>query len=223
VNRLVTTTSTTSCPPVSPPIVPVRRVHRAAIVAAVGGRPTCPTRAGAPVVLGDVARRMPRLIGRLTVVHAALFLLTRGRVLSRWFGSPILVLETVGRRTGTRRLTPLVYLPHRDDFAVIPANAGAHRPPAWWLNLQAAGEGFAVLNGQRHHITPTIATGIEHDRLWRQFRVVAPTEHYQRRARRALPIVVLTRAGAPPPSAAAGPLSTTRPAFDRTSKGDKPT
>jgi hypothetical protein len=87
-----------------------------------------------PVVLGDVARRMPRLIRRIAIVHAALFLLTRGRVLSRWFGNPILVLETVGRRTGTRRLTPLVYLPHRDDFAVVPANAGTHRPPAWWLN-----------------------------------------------------------------------------------------
>lgn len=155
-----------------------------------------PTGRGAPAALGDVSRRMPRLTRRITVVHAALFLLTHGRVLSRWFGNPILVLETVGRRTGTRRATPLVYLPHRNDFAVVPANAGAHRPPAWWLNLQAAGEGFAVLNGQRQRITPTIATGLERDRLWQQFRAIAPIEHYRRRARRTLPIIVLTRDGA---------------------------
>lgn len=186
-------------------MVMVRLVHRAAMVAAMGGRPPSPMGAGAPVVLGDLARRMPRLIRHITIVHAVLFLLTRGRVLSRWFGNPILVLETVGRRTGARRLTPLVYLPHRDHFAVVPANAGTHRPPAWWVNLQAAGEGFAVLNGQRHRITPTIATGLEHVRLWEQFRAVAPIEHYQRRARRALPIIVLTRAGAAPPSATAGP------------------
>jgi F420H(2)-dependent quinone reductase len=174
-------------------------VHRAATVVAAGGPAPGHTRAGAPVVLGNAARRMPRVVRRITAVHAAVFLLSRGRVLSRWFGNPILVLETVGRRTGERRLTPLVYRSHRDDFAVLPANAGADRPPAWWLNLQAAGEGFAVLNGQRHRITPTIATGPEHDRLWQQFRAVAPVEHYQRRAGRALPIVVLTRAVAPLP------------------------
>jgi deazaflavin-dependent oxidoreductase (nitroreductase family) len=155
-----------------------------------------PPRAGAPVPLGDVARRIPRLVRRITAFHAAVFLLTGGRVLSRSFGNPVLVLETVGRRTGERRRTPLVYRSYRDAFAVLPANAGAERPPAWWLNLQAAGEGIAVLNGRRHHVTPTIATGVEHDRLWQQFCAVAPVEHYQRRARRPLPIVVLTRGGA---------------------------
>jgi F420H(2)-dependent quinone reductase len=157
-----------------------------------------PTRGGAPVVLGDVARRMPRLTRRITVVHSALFLLTHGRFLSRWFGNPVLVLETVGRRTGTRRLTPLVYLPYRNNFAVLPANAGADRSPAWWLNLQAAGQGFAVVNGKRHPITPTIATGLEHDRLWHQFCAIAPIEHYQHRAHRSLPIIVLTTASRPP-------------------------
>jgi len=139
---------------------------------------------------------MPRLTQRMAAAHAALFLRTQGRVLTSWFGSPILVLETIGRRTGTPRMTPLVYLPHRDGFAVVPANAGTDRPPAWWLNLEAAGAAFVVLRGARQRITPAIATGIEHERLWRRFRAVTPVEHYQHATRRTLPVVILTPAGA---------------------------
>lgn len=118
---------------------------------------------------------------------------TKGRVLPRWFGIPILVLETVGHG-GKPRTSPLVYLPYGDDFAVVPANAGADRSPAWWLNLQAAGEGFAVLGRERQRVTPTIAAGIDHERPWRRFCAIAPIEHYQRSARRTLPIVILTPA-----------------------------
>lgn len=166
----------------------------AGVLSATGG----PARAagGAPTALGDLARRMPRLTQRMAAAHAALFLRTQGRVLTSWFGSPILVLETVGRRTGAPRRTPLVYLPHGDGFAVVPANAGANRPPAWWLNLEAAGAGFVVLGAARQRITPALATGIEHERLWRRFRAVTPVEHYQRGTRRTLPVVLLTPAGA---------------------------
>ena len=154
---------------------------------------------GAPTVLGDIARRIPRLTRRVTAAHGALFLRTQGRLLASWFGAPILVLETVGRHSGKPRATPLVYLPHDDGFAVVPANAGADRAPAWWLNLQAAGEGFALLGGERRGITPAIATGDEHERLWQRLSAVTPVEHYQRRTGRPLPVVVLTRSGAGAP------------------------
>jgi deazaflavin-dependent oxidoreductase (nitroreductase family) len=149
---------------------------------------------GAPTVLGDVARRVPHLLPHMGAAHAALVLRTQGRVLTSWFGSSILVLETVGRRTGNPRMTPLVYLPHGDGFAVVPANGGANRPPAWWLNLETAGSGCIVLDGTRQRITPAIATGNEHVRLWRRFCAVTPVEHYQRATRRTLPVVILTPA-----------------------------
>jgi F420H(2)-dependent quinone reductase len=147
--------------------------------------------AGAPTLLGDVARRAPWVTRRLGALHGALVLHTRGRVLGSWFGAPILVLETRGRRTGRLRATPLVYLPHGEGFAVVPANAGAGRAPAWWLNLQAAGHGSVLLGGWRQHIRPAVTSGVERERLWRRMCAVAPVEHYQRCAGRSLPVVVL--------------------------------
>jgi deazaflavin-dependent oxidoreductase (nitroreductase family) len=152
--------------------------------------------AGAPTPLGDLARRLPGLTRRLGAAHGALVLRTRGQFLGYWFGAPILLLETRGRRTGKPRTTPLVYLPHGDGFAVVPANAGADRAPAWWLNLQAAGEGHVLLGGRRQRITPSIAGAGEHERLWQRLAAVAPLDHYQRRSRRALPVVMLEPAGA---------------------------
>ena len=52
-------------------------------------------------------------------------------------GQPVLLLETVGRRTGRRRTTPVQYLADGEAFVVLASNAGAPRPPAWWLNLLA--------------------------------------------------------------------------------------
>ncbi len=149
---------------------------------------------GVPIALGNVAVRTPTLTRRLTGAHGALFRRTNGRVLRRWFGSSILVLETVGRCTGRRRAVPLVYLRDGDDLAVVPANAGAHRPPAWWLNLAAAGEGVVDLGGERRSVRPVLATVDRRERLWRRFAAVAPVEHYGRRTTRSLPVVLLTRA-----------------------------
>ncbi len=150
---------------------------------------------GAPTPLGDLALQMPKLTRRITAVHGALFLRAQNGPLARWFGASILVLETVGRRTGRLRATPLAYLSHGDDLVVVPANAGADPAPAWWLNLQAAGQGVAILDNQRQNVRPRIAADAEHQQLWQRLATVAPIDHYQRRTRRPLPIVVLEPTG----------------------------
>jgi deazaflavin-dependent oxidoreductase (nitroreductase family) len=150
------------------------------------------TTAGAPIGLSDLARRHPNLARRLTAGHAALLRLTRGYVAARWFGAPVVLLQTVGRRTGELRSTALVYLPDGDDLVVVASNGGAERPPAWWLNLQAAGEGLAIVGGRRRPVTANVVEDGRRDRLWRRFAAVSPVEHYQRRTTRRLPLVALT-------------------------------
>ncbi len=101
----------------------------------------------------------------------------------------------MGRRTGRLRATPPVYLSHGHDLVVVPANAGADVAPAWWLHLQAAGQGVAILGNRRRGVRPRIAAGAEHEQLWRCLATVAPIDYYQRRTRRPLPLVVLEPTG----------------------------
>jgi deazaflavin-dependent oxidoreductase (nitroreductase family) len=147
---------------------------------------------GAPVLLGDVAAARPRLLRLLSAAHAAVLAVSGGRLSARWFGAPVLLLETVGRRTGRVRHAPLVYVPHGRELAVVPANAGGADHPAWWLNLRASGRGAVVVRGRRRPVTARVAAGGERRRLWARLARVAPLEHYDRRAGRHLPVVVLS-------------------------------
>lgn len=148
----------------------------------------------ARLLLAPLALRFPRVIRRFTATHAVLFLCTRGLFASRWFGAAVLVLETVGRRTGKPRAAPVVYLPDGENLVVVAANGGANGPPAWWLNLQAAGHGVAVLGRERRPVRPLEAAGAERERLWRRFAAVSPVDHYQRRTHRCIPVIVLAPA-----------------------------
>jgi deazaflavin-dependent oxidoreductase (nitroreductase family) len=146
------------------------------------------------VVLGQLALRVPGLTRCVTAAHATLFLHTHGLLLGHWFGTSILVLETVGRRTGKPRSAPVVYLPDGGNLVVVPANGGADRPPAWWLNLTAAGEGVAVLGRERRLVRPLEATGTQRERLWQRFAAVSPVNHYQRQTSRRIPVIILVPA-----------------------------
>lgn len=156
---------------------------------------------GVPIPLSDAARRYPWAVRPLTAAHAALLRGTRGLFAARWFGAPALVLETRGRRTGSVRRAALVYLPDGDDYVVVASNAGAERPPAWYLNLRAAGESFVYVRGARLRVKPTVVDGARRESLWRRFAAVAPVEHYQRQAARALHVVALTARPQPAPQA----------------------
>ena len=148
---------------------------------------------GAPVHLSDLAAARPRLLRGLSAAHAAALSTTRSLLFARWFGARLLLPETVGRRSGRVRVTPLVYLPDGEDLVVVPGNAGAEATPAWWLNLRAAGHGTVVMRGRRQRVRARVAIGDERRRLWSRFAAVTPLEHYDRRTSRHLPVVVVSR------------------------------
>jgi F420H(2)-dependent quinone reductase len=140
------------------------------------------------------SRALSALWGR---VHSAAFLRSGGRVGGKWLGAPVLILVTVGRKSGKTRETPLLYVPAGDPgaLALLAANAGNDRVPAWWLNLQAAETAEVVVRGRRRTVRWREATGEEHDRLYAAFvDVYPPAEHYLTFTDRHLPIAVLADA-----------------------------
>ena len=109
-----------------------------------------------------------------------------------WFGAPVMVLETVGRKSGKPRATPILYLRDGDRLVVQPANAGNDTVPAWWLNLRDAGEGVAVIAGERHSVRPRLATAEEHERLWPAYlRMYPAAGEYLEFTERDLRLIVL--------------------------------
>jgi F420H(2)-dependent quinone reductase len=122
----------------------------------------------------------------------AAFRLTNGRAMSAIRSMPILLLTTVGRKTGKRRTTPLMYIRDGERYVITASNNGKARHPAWFHNLQAAPQVQIEVPGERLDASATVATQMERDRLWPQLVSRAPFfDGYQRGTSRPIPMVLL--------------------------------
>ena len=140
--------------------------------------------------------RTPGLRRRLTLavigLHGLVLRLSRGRLLDRVAGMPVVLVTTTGRRTGRRRTTPLTTIPHGDALLLVGSAGGSDRPPAWSLNLEAAGRCEVTRRGVTAWMTATRADAEERARLWPV--VVARYAgygRYQARTTREIPVFVL--------------------------------
>ena len=73
-------------------------------------------------------------------VHAALYKLSGGRFGDRMGWIDVVLVDTVGRKTGKKRTVPIACYPYRDSVAVSASNSGQERHPAWYLNMRATPE-----------------------------------------------------------------------------------
>lgn len=131
-----------------------------------------------------------RLIG---TYHRRLYRLSGGRLGTSVRGGPVLLLTTIGRRSGRARTWPLCYLPLGDEVVVVASAASAARHPAWFRNLRARPKVTIQLGRETHSMRARVAEGAERARLWACFTERYPVcECYQQQTRRRLPVVVLT-------------------------------
>jgi deazaflavin-dependent oxidoreductase (nitroreductase family) len=125
--------------------------------------------------------------------HAALFRRSGGRIGRRFMGADVLVLRTVGRRSGQPREAPMFYLSFRDGWAVVASNAASRRPPAWWLNLEASPDADALVPGKKWTpVRARRASSEERDELWPRFvAMYRGYDRYAELATREMPVIVL--------------------------------
>lgn len=106
------------------------------------------------------------------------------------FRTPVLVLETVGRRTGATRSTPLAY--HRcgdGSLVVIGGASGQVRIPDWVANLRANPAVVAVIDRTRVALQAVELLGADHDNMWTEISRASPRiDVYARRAGRRAPM-----------------------------------
>ncbi|MEU6038064.1 nitroreductase/quinone reductase family protein [Actinomadura sp. NPDC047616] len=117
-----------------------------------------------------------------------------GQVGGVFAGRPLLLLTTVGHRSGLPRTTPLIYLPDGPDRVVVFAsNGGAAAAPAWYRNLTVRPEVTVEIGARVLRARAAEVTGPERDRLWAR-QVAADPEFaaFQARTARLIPVVALT-------------------------------
>lgn len=134
-----------------------------------------------------------------STVHRVLYRFSRGMVGSRLVGNDMLLLTTVGRKTGQKHTVPLLYLESGQDLLVIASYGGRERHPEWYLNLLAHPETSVQIRGARLGLRARTAGAEERRRWWP--RIVEAYDQYatyQTRTDREIPIVFLERVGSDP-------------------------
>ncbi|RZQ59249.1 nitroreductase/quinone reductase family protein [Amycolatopsis suaedae] len=124
---------------------------------------------------------------------AAVYRVSGGRIGGTLRGAPVLLLNHVGRRSGTRRQTPLLYLTDGDRLVLAASKAGSDRHPDWYHNLVAAPETSVLIGRRERAVRARVASAEERAAYWpRLVELYAAFDTYQRRTGgREIPVLIL--------------------------------
>ena len=138
-----------------------------------------------------------RIWNGITAANVAAYRLSGGRLGGKWKRrNPVLLVDHVGKRSGRRRTTPLVYTEHGDDLLLVASRGGSDKHPGWFHNLRANPETTVQVGTRRVDVTARVADPEERARLWPVVCEANPDyAAYQRRTDRDIPVIVLSPRG----------------------------
>ena len=108
-------------------------------------------------------------------------------------GMPVIVLTTVGAKSGRLRKNALMRVEHDGEYAVVASLGGSPTHPVWYYNVVANPHVELQDGATRRDYTAREVTGAE-KALWWERAVAAYPDYaaYQRRTEREIPLFVLT-------------------------------
>ncbi|MGV9244436.1 nitroreductase/quinone reductase family protein [Streptomyces sp. NPDC003710] len=145
--------------------------------------------------MGDVNEVNKRIIGEFRA---------QGGIVGGLFeGKHLLLLHTVGRRTGQARVNPLVYAADGDNLLVCGSSRGAEKDPAWVGNVAAMSEVTIEVGERVLRATPTVVrpSSPEWERLYGIWSAYWPdSTQYETKTSRRFPVVKLEPVAVEPAS-----------------------
>lgn len=119
-----------------------------------------------------------------------------GHVSGNFAGAPLLLLHTVGARSGAPRINPMMYLPDEGRYLVFASNGGSDRHPGWYHNVLAQPEVQIEVGDEILTMRAVELEGAERDAFFaEQARRYPGFAGYQRGTERNIPVVALTPTG----------------------------
>lgn len=117
-----------------------------------------------------------------------------GTVAETLRGQPVVIVTSVGAKSGKLRKTPLMRVEHEGEYAVVASDGGQPNHPVWYQNLVANPHVELQDGDQKHDYLAREATGEEREVWWARALEVWPDyAGYQTRTSRVIPVFVLTR------------------------------
>ena len=124
-------------------------------------------------------------------INALLIRFSRGRIGSKLGKQTILILHTIGRKSGQDRAIPIAYFDYEGRYLIVASNWGKDKQADWYLNLKKDPHARLEVNRKAVSVVAHEAQTEEYNLLWK-----FATEHhppyleYQKMTTRHIPIMV---------------------------------
>ena len=117
-----------------------------------------------------------------------------GQLGGAFAGRPVLLLSTMGAKSGQRRTNPVMYLLHGAQLVVFASNGGAATSPDWYHNLVANPTVSVEVGTESYEAQAEVVSGEERDHLYAyQAKIYPQFGEYEKNTTRTIPVVTLTR------------------------------
>jgi F420H(2)-dependent quinone reductase len=126
-------------------------------------------------------------------VNVFLYRLTNGWIGGRMAGNSVLLLNSIGRKSGKLHTIPINYFRDGDNYLVVGSNWGKDNHPGWFFNLKSRPDTTIQIGNRVIQVHSYEVDGDEYERLWKF--VTAQNNfyvNYQAHTNRNIPIVILT-------------------------------
>ena len=124
-------------------------------------------------------------------VNAFLIKISKGRIGSQLGKQAILILHTVGRKSGLPRSIPIAYFFYEGKYLIVESNWGKDNHADWYFNLQKQPQTSIDVKGKTIRVKASFAEGEEYTRLWDYVtKKHPPYLDYQKATERRIPIAV---------------------------------
>ena len=116
-----------------------------------------------------------------------------GRDANTLRGVPVVVITSVGAKSGKLRKNPVMRVEHGAVYAAVASKGGAEEHPTWYYNLVKNPQVELQDGEDRRDYVAHVAEGSERDEWWQRAVEVWPDyANYQKKTARQIPVFVLT-------------------------------
>jgi deazaflavin-dependent oxidoreductase (nitroreductase family) len=123
------------------------------------------------------------------------FRANEGKVGGPFDGAPVLLLTSIGAKSGEKRTTPVMYLPDGERMVIFASKGGAPTNPAWYHNLRANPGATVEVGPETVQVNAVVTSGEQRQRLFdRQAESFPQFADYAQKTTREIPVVALERA-----------------------------
>jgi deazaflavin-dependent oxidoreductase (nitroreductase family) len=119
-----------------------------------------------------------------------------GKVGGPFEGARMILVHHRGARSGAERVSPLVYQPVGDSFAIFASRGGAPEHPSWFHNLVANPDTVVEVGADTIPVHARVLEGDERTAIWAKQKESVPVfaDYEQRTAgTREIPVILLER------------------------------